>query len=140
LESPQKKAEANSTSSVRRVAGMIAHTELASTDPKAARVFLEKVFEWRFQSAATPQGELLSYETPGGTLGSIRKTQPQELPVSLNYVLVEDLNAAEKKILSSGGEIVLPRVDVPHMGSFFWFKVPGGPVLACWADAPDRRV
>jgi len=119
---------------------MIAHTELASTDPKATRDFLERVFEWRFQSAATPQGELLAYETPGGTVGSVRRTHPQEPPMSLNYVLVEDLQAAEKRILDSGGEIVLPRVDVPRMGSFFWFKIPGGPVLACWEDAPDRRM
>ncbi len=118
---------------------MIAHTELASTDPKATRDFLSQVFEWRFQTVKTPQGEMIAYETPGGIEGSIRKTSPEESPASLNYVLVDDLNAAEKKILASGGEIVLPRVDVPHMGSFFWFKIPGGPVLACWADAPDRE-
>ena len=53
----------------------------------------------------------------------------------MNYILVEDLDAAEKKIKDLGGEIVLPRVDVPEMGSFFWFKVPGGPLLACWEDA-----
>jgi predicted enzyme related to lactoylglutathione lyase len=72
--------------------------------------------------------------------GSIRKTRAQERSASMNYVLVEDLGAMEKKILASGGEIVLPRVDVPHMGSFFWFKIPGGPVLACWEDAPDRKI
>ena len=49
---------------------------------------------------------------------------------------VQDLDAATTKIKRAGGEIVLPRVDVPGMGSFFWFRVPGGPIMACWQDAP----
>lgn len=132
-------SNASSSSNVRRVAGMIAHTELASEDPKATEEFLRQVFHWEFQRRASPRGELIAYETPGGAQGSIRKTRPQEPPASLNYVLVEDLGAIEKKIVNSGGEIVLPRVDVPHMGSFFWFKIPVRPVLACWQDAPDRK-
>jgi hypothetical protein len=42
----------------------------------------------------------------------------------MNYVLVEDLGAMEKKILASGGEIVLPRVDVPHMGVSLGLRHP----------------
>jgi predicted enzyme related to lactoylglutathione lyase len=59
--------------------------------------------------------------------------------MAVNYILVDNLELAEKMIVSSGGEIVMPRVDVPNMGSFFWFKVPGGPVLACWADLPKAK-
>ncbi|MFI5419979.1 MAG: VOC family protein [Nitrososphaerales archaeon] len=113
---------------------------LTSENPKATEEFLRRVFDWEFQSRDSPQRELIAYETPGGDPGSIRKTHAQEPPASMNYVLVEDLGAMEKKILASGGEIVLPRVDMPHMGSFFWFKIPGGPVLACWEDAPDRKI
>jgi predicted enzyme related to lactoylglutathione lyase len=119
---------------------MIAHTELASRDPHATKDFLERVFDWKFESVQTPQGELMPYRTPGGAQGSVKGTKPGEDPVSMNYILVEDIGGAEKKIIASGGEIVLARVDVPKMGSFFWFKVPGGPVLACWADSPERKV
>ena len=119
-----------------RVIGMIAHTELASSDPSATRDFLARVFNWEFHDVKTPRGEIISYRTPGGAQGSIRRTAPKELPTITNYILVDDLEEAEEKIRASGGEIVLPRVDVPQMGSFFWFKVPGGPILACWQDAP----
>jgi predicted enzyme related to lactoylglutathione lyase len=115
---------------------MIAHTELASTDPLATKSFLEQVFGWSFQR---PQTEIIPYKTPGGAEGSIRKTRTGELPLAMNYILVDNLEVAEKKVVSFGGELVLPRVDVPNMGSFFWFKIPGGPVLACWADPPDRK-
>lgn len=81
-------------------------------------------------------GEYLSYRTPGGGRGGIRPTRPRETPLSMNYVRVDDLDAAVTKIKRASGEIVLPRVDVPGMGSFFWFKIPGGPIMACWQDAP----
>ena len=115
---------------------MIAHTELASTNPSETREFLSSVFGWEFQSADSPKNEIFSYRTPAGVQGSVRKTAPQEPASSLNYVLVNDIQKAEEKVRAFGGEIILPRVDVPKMGSFFWFKVPGGPILACWQDSP----
>src|SRR5258706_11512867 len=111
-----------------------AFTELASSDPPASRAFLERVFGWSFESIQMPQGEYLSYRTDGGGVGGIRPTQGMEPPGSMNYVRVEDLDAAQARVKREGGEIVLARVDVPQMGSFFWFRVPGGPVMACWKD------
>jgi len=124
--------------SPRRAIGMIAHTELASTDPEGTRRFLGKVFGWNFETLKTPTGKLISFQTQGGARGSIRSIKPNERPVSVNYILVNDLEATASKVKKMGGEIVLPRTDVPGMGSFFWFKVPGGPVLACWEDEANR--
>jgi predicted enzyme related to lactoylglutathione lyase len=118
---------------------MLAHTELASTDPGATKEFLNRVFRWELDEVDTPTGKLVRYRTPGGAEGSIRKTKLKESPGTVNYILVDDLEAMETKIEKMGGEIIMPAVDVPHMGRFFWFKVPGGPVLAAWQDAPDRK-
>ena len=126
-------------SNLQRVAGMLAHTELASTDPEATRRFLEKVFKWNLEEAETPTGRLIRYQTPGGARGSIRGTRPKEAPAAINYILVEDIESTASMIKQSGGEILMPIVDVPQMGRFFWFKVPGGPVLAAWQDAADRE-
>lgn len=122
-----------------RTIGMIVHTELASTDPEATKSFLEEVFGWNFETLTTPTGKQIAFRTQGGTSGSIRAAQRAESPVSMSYVLVDDIDGAASKIKKMGGEIVLPRTDVPGMGSFLWFKVPGGPVLACWQDAAKRR-
>jgi uncharacterized protein len=115
--------------------GDLAFTELASSDPQATRTFLEAVFGWRFRSVTMPMGEYLSYQSAGGR-GGIRPVQPAEAPSSLAYIRVANLAEAERKVTSAGGKIVLPRVDVPSMGSFFWFRIPGGPLLACWQDLP----
>src|SRR6267143_2857242 len=116
--------------------GTMAFSELSSTDPAATRNFLEKVFAWRFESVKFPLGEYLSFEAPGGGRGGVRPVQAKEIPGSMSYVRVDDLDAASRKIERAGGSIVLPRVDVPGMGSFFWFRIPGGPILAAWQDAP----
>ena len=114
----------------------LAFTELSSRDLGATRKFLEKTFGWKFQSVRMPMGEYLSYEVPGGGRGGIRPVGPGEEVGSVAYVRVADLDAAMMKVKRAGGEIVLARVDVPGMGSFFWFRPPGGPILACWQDLP----
>ncbi|MCI4368403.1 MAG: VOC family protein [Thermoplasmata archaeon] len=111
-----------------------AFTEMASEDPARSRRFLERVFGWRFRATVMPQGEYLAFEAPDGGRGGIRPTRSTESPSSLSYVRVSDLDSAQAQVEREGGTIVLPRVDVPKMGSFFWFKIPGGPILACWQD------
>jgi len=114
--------------------GSLEFVELSSEDPPATRKFLEAVFGWSFQSRSMPQGEYLAYRAPGGGRGGIRPTRPTEAPASLSYVRVTDIADAMNRVRDQGGKVVLPRVDVPGMGSFFWFQAPGGPVLACWQD------
>lgn len=116
----------------------LAFTEFASSDLQETRRFLERAFRWRLRSVPMPQGEYLSFDIPGGGRGGVRSTQRTEVPSSLSYVRVSDLDRAMDRVKRAGGEVVLPRVDVPNMGSFFWFKIPGGPILACWQDAPPR--
>ena len=81
-----------------------------------------------------PNGKYLSYRSPEGNTLGIRSTQQAEAPGSMNYVRVEDLKQAEISVREAGGKIILQRTDIPGMGSFFWFKIPSGPLMACWHD------
>ncbi len=117
-----------------RTHGMMAFTELASTNPNETRKFLEETFGWKFNAIQMPEGPYLSFQNPSGTTVGIRPAQKSEIPGSTNYVLVKDLNEAEKNVRKKGGQIVLPQTDIPGMGSFFWFKIPAGPIMACWQD------
>ena len=119
-----------------RPTGGVAFTELASDDPPATRRFCEEVFGWKFRTLQMPAGEYLAYETPDGQ-GGIRAVGASESPSSLSYVRVADLEEARRRVEAAGAQIALSRVDVPGMGSFFWFRVPGGPLLACWQDIPE---
>lgn len=115
--------------------GGLAFTEFASEDPRATQRFLEQVFGWKFRSVEMPMGEYLACETPDGR-GGIRPARSTETPSSLAYIQVRDLEEASRRVEAAGAKIVLPRVDVPGMGCFLWFRVPGGPLLACWQDLP----
>jgi len=119
--------------------GTMGFTELSSTDSAATRSFLEKAFRWRFEEVQMPNGQYLSYKGPDGNTSGIRPVQQAEAPNSMNYVRVEDLKQAETKVIDSGGKIILPRTDIPGMGSFFWFKIPSGPMMTCWQDAPSTK-
>jgi uncharacterized protein len=121
-----------------RTHGMMAFTELASTNLSEARKFLEETFGWKFNSVQMPAGQYLTFQNPAGTTVGIRSAQKSEIPGSTNYVLVKDLDEAEKNVRKKGGQIVLPRTDIPGMGSFFWFKIPSGPIMACWQDAKEH--
>ncbi len=119
-----------------RTPGAMAFTELASTNLSETRKFLEETFSWKFDSVQMPTGQYLTFQNPAGTTIGIRSAQRSEIPGSTNYVLVKDLDEAERNVRKKSGQIVLPRTDIPGMGSFFWFKIPSGPIMACWQDAP----
>ena len=119
-----------------RTPGAMAFTELASTNLSETRKFLEETFSWKFDSVQMPTGQYLTFQNPAGTTIGIRSAQRSEIPGSTNYVLVKDLDEAERNVRKKGGQIVLPRTEIPGMGSFFWFKIPSGPIMACWQDAP----
>ena len=113
-------------------------TELSTTDSAATREFLEKAFRWKFREIQMPTGKYFTYRSPGGNQLGIRAAQQAEAPTSMNYVRVADLSKAQLRISELGGKVVLPRTDIPKMGSFFWFRVPSGPIMACWQDAPKE--
>src|SRR3989454_9365497 len=104
----------------------------SSRDPE----FLGEGFRLALRVREVPHGRLPLVPNAGGGQGGVRPAQAKEIPGSTSYVRVDDLDAARKKVERAGGQIVLPRVDVPGMGSFFWFRAPGGPILAAWQDAP----
>ena len=118
-----------------RTHGNMAFTELASTNPSETRKFLEETFGWKFDAVQMPTGSYLTFQNPKGTTVGIRTAQKSEIPGSTNYVLVDDLDEAERIVRKKGGQIILPRTDIPSMGSFFWFKIPSGPIMACWQDS-----
>ena len=112
-------------------------TELSTSDSAATRLFLEKTFQWKFDEIQMPNGKYHRYQSPEGNTLGIRRVEQSESPNSMNYVRVEDLKQAEARVREAGGKIILPRTDIPSMGSFFWFKIPSGPMMACWQDAPQ---
>lgn len=53
----------------------------------------------------------------------------------LAYVLVDDVEAATKKVVSLGGTVVKDVTEVPGMGHFSIITDPTGAMLGLWTTA-----
>ncbi|SRR5258708_7748844 len=108
--------------------GWITHTELASSDPAATKVWCAKVLGWTFKpSFPLPGGgeyHLFAYSDKGG--GGIRKTNPSEAPGSSFSVHVADARAAFEKALGAGAEEILPPTQVMPGVTIAIVRAPGG--------------
>lgn len=130
---------AETTQQPQPVAHTIVHTELGSSDPGASAAFLGKIFGWTFEEMPSPNGPYHIMSGPAGSIGGIRGLAPEEPgPVVVNYVLVENIEAAVKNVESNGGKITVPVSEIEGMGKMAWFQEPGGCTMALWQDTSAK--
>ncbi len=119
--------------------GGVVHIELSSSDTSATRKFLESVFGWKFKQAmAGPEMEYWTFEAGSGPGGGLMATMEGRPPGTLNYILVESVDAAVKKIRAHGGKILMEKQEIPQVGWMAVFEVPGGLTQAVFEPAPGR--
>ncbi len=117
--------------------GGMVHVELTSSDPAASRKFLEAVFGWKFKQAMSEPGmEYWTFEAPSAPHGGLMAPMEGRAPGTLNYVLVESVDAAVKKIKAHGGKVLMDKQEIPKIGWFAVYEVPGGIVQAVFQPAP----
>jgi len=108
--------------------GWITHTELASADPAATKVWCAKVLGWTFRpSVPMPGGVeymLFAYSDQGG--GGIRPTNPSEAPGSSFTVHVADTRASFEKALREGAEVIQPPTPIMPGVTIAVVRAPGG--------------
>ena len=116
--------------------GLITHTELASADPVATRKWCERVLGWKFGPAVpTPTGPYDMWRFEGGTGGGIRANNPSEVPGSIPYCEVADIQASFAKALAAGATVMSPPEALP--GGMGWITIvaaPGGVPIGFWAS------
>ena len=116
-------------------AGVITHTELASTDPAATRSWCEKVLGWKFGEATpTPTGPYHMWRFDNATGGGIRANNPPEAPGSIPYCEVVDIQATFSNALAAGATEMLGPQQLP--GGMGWIAIvaaPGGVAIGFWA-------
>ena len=115
--------------------GAIVHVELSSSDLSATRKFYETVFGWKFKKEAMGDQEYWTFEAGTGPGGGLMKPMNNMPPSTLNYILVESADAAVKKVTSHGGKIIVPKQEIPGIGWFAVFEVPGGIVQAIYQSS-----
>ena len=117
--------------------GVITHTELASADPEATKAWCESVLGWSFgQSMPTPAGPYHMWQFAIGTGGGIRANNPPEVPGSIPYVEVNDIEAVYQRSLDAGAQPMMPPEQIA--GGMGWIAIvaaPGGVAIGYWMAA-----
>ena len=115
--------------------GVITHTELASADPAGTRAWCETVLGWTFgEPVPTEAGPYHMWRFANGTGGGIRAHHPPEVPGSIPYCEVEDIQGIFSRALAAGATTMMPPAELP--GGMGWIAIvaaPGGVPIGFWA-------
>lgn len=107
----------------------IDYVEFAAEDIAAFKTFYGAVFGWAFEDWGPDYASF----SGSGLDGGVRGGEAARVGSTLVILYADDLDAAEKKIVGAGGEI-LERHEFPG-GRRFHFADPSGNVLGVWTKA-----
>ena len=118
----------------------IVHIEFPALDPKAASTFYADVFGWQIQ---TPPGfdDYPMFQADGGPGGGfirIGSTEGGRLQRNagepLIYLASQDIDDDLRRVQANGGQIVLPKTEIPQVGWFAVFQDPSGNKVGLFTD------
>lgn len=119
--------------------GTICWAELASKDLEGAKKFYSELFGWQLKGGNVPSAdstgaamdytEIMANGVPAGGMYQITE-QMGGMPSNWStYVSVDDVDASTKRVEELGGSIVMPPIDIPHVGRFCIIKDPSGATI-----------
>ena len=114
------------------------HIEIKVTDFDVAKKFYETIFHWKVQ-LSTDMGNVAFYQIDEeGELVSgaflLAEKIPEESSIML-YINAKDITKKLDEIKSLGGQIVLPRTELPGGHGFIGrFRDPFGNLMGLWSE------
>jgi uncharacterized protein len=107
----------------------IVYVEMGAVDVPRAAAFYQTVFGWEFTDP-----KQIAYSTfssgPNGIGGGIFRTERSRInATSVLYIYVEDIEISCEKVISAGGELVVPKSVIPGTGFYAHFKDPSGNLM-----------
>src|SRR5947207_14094437 len=120
--------------------GKICYLEIPASDVDAAAAFYAKVFGW--QARVRGDGSRAVDDTTGSVSGAwVRGRTPARESGVLAYVMVDDIDATLRGVLSAGGQVATPRTALsPGGDAFATFSDPAGNVLGPYQEPPLPKV
>ncbi len=103
----------------------IVYFEIAGPDGAKLREFYESMFDWSIDDNLT-----IAAASTGGLRGGIR----QDPPDKVFYIGVPAIAEKLGQIEAAGGEVLVPRTEIPGVVTFALFRDPAGNVLGLAED------
>ena len=114
----------------------IVHIEIPSSDDAAAKAFYGALLGW--QATEVPMGDDFTYVMFDlGQLGAALSQVNEDIKPGdvIVYFESDDLEADMARVAELGGQVLLPRQDIPGFGSLGMFMDPTGNRIAFWENA-----
>jgi predicted enzyme related to lactoylglutathione lyase len=112
------------------------HIEIPYDDEERAKRFYGGVFGWEFRQMQGFEGYDLYTAGPGELGGGLGKRGESAGETTLNYILVDSVDEAVKKIEELGGTIKEGKQEIPGMGWFAAGTDSEGNPLAVYESLP----
>ena len=121
----------------------IVHFDVPAEDIQRAKIFYEKLFEWKIEPVPGPMEyyNILTKdengkESIGGGMG--KRGQPEQKIT--NYIGVSSVDEYIKKVQDLGGKIIMPKTTIPGFGYLATFLDPEGNTLGLWETDPTAQM
>ena len=115
------------------MANPFVHVELNTTDVAKAKSFFGKLFDWKMEDIPMEGGSYTLIQVGEGTGGGLMKhPMPGAPSMWLAYVMVDDIDAATKKVKALGGTVMKDKTEVTGMGWLAIIVDPTGAHLGLW--------
>jgi uncharacterized protein len=112
--------------------GSFVWSELASSDPAAAKKFYAEMFGWTFVDMPMPQGVYTLFQLDGNDTAALYQAPPGMPPNWGVYFSAPELDEAAAKVPGLGGQIVMPPTDIGPPGRMAIVKDPQGVISSLW--------
>ena len=110
--------------------GSLHWNELWTQDPSASLAFYEKIFGYTHDEMQMPEGSYYVFMEGDTPRGGVLKPSSSEVPTMwLQYIEVEDCDAALDRANRNGGTTVMPPQDAEQVGRFGIFRDPLGATI-----------
>lgn len=120
---------------------VVAHIEIASSDPDVAAKFYKELFGWSlFQFPETGYRFL---QPSSGSTGAVVETGQTyfnfKSDTVLVYISTDNVAASLEKAQSLGAKVVLPETAIPGTGDFGVFQDPTGNFIGLYKPLQQQQ-
>ncbi len=123
----------------------LSHFAIFTEDMDRAKDFYGQVFQWDFQSYGPDDFAQIKSSTGenGQLIGALQDRKYQLTPEKVIgfecSISVENVDETANLVTSSGGEILLPKTEIPHVGSLIKFRDTEGNIVCAMHYLPHIR-
>jgi len=98
----------------------LCHFEFLTNDPDKSKAFYSKVFDWEYEG--TPGSDEYTLINTGAEPGGGMMKRPDQCPMPTVgvYFLVDSIDETLAKVTEAGGNVVMPKMEIPNIG---WIAV-----------------